>query len=191
MRFHSTLLTLLFLLLAPSQCIASEEINIGSKSFTEQLLLGEILAQLIEKKTELRVRRRFHLGGTKLVFDAIKNGELDLYPEYTGTGLVNILNLSPQKDPKKVYATVKAKFQKNWDLHWLKPFGFNNTYALAVHKKRAPYASLNNLSELKAYGKKLRFGCPHEFLDRPDGMPGLLSHYGFEIPRQNVVALIC
>lgn len=125
-----------------------DAITIGGKDFTEQLILGEIMAQLIEHDTGLKVHRKLFLGGTMVCFNALQAGDLDLYAEYTGTGLVNILDQPATTDPDKTFAIVKKEFADKYDLHWLEPFGFNNTYALAMRREHAKKLGVNTISDL-------------------------------------------
>lgn len=177
---HRTLI-LLTLVLAGASVGAQEApprpIVIGSKTFTESRLLAEILAQLVEAHTNKRVERRFGLGGTKICFDALCAGEIDLYPEYTGTGLVTILGGEALGGPLQTYISVQAQFRERYDLEWLAPFGFNNTYAMAMPEKRADALGVRTISDLAAHVGELRVGVSHEFLNRKDGWPGLSEGY--------------
>ncbi len=129
----------------------SGTIKVGSKEFTEQEILGEILVQLIEAQTNLEVKKRLNLGGTIICFNALKAGDIDLYPEYTGTGLVNILKEEVVSDPEKVMRIVKQEFREEYDLIWLEPLGFNNTYTLTVRKETAEKLNLETISDLADY----------------------------------------
>lgn len=153
---------------------------IASKTFTESRLLAEIMAQLIEAHSELRVDRRFGLGGTKICFDALRAGEVDLYAEYTGTGLVTILGGEPLGSSLDTYAYVRREFLARYELEWLGPFGFNNTYAMAMPEQRAEALGVRKISDLAAHAKTLRVGVSHEFLKRPDGWPGLNQAYSLD-----------
>ncbi|TBR20895.1 glycine/betaine ABC transporter substrate-binding protein [bacterium] len=150
---------------------ASPALVVGSKPFAESELLGELFAQLAEADGA-KVERKFYLGG-QVCFEALKKGDLDVYGEYTGTGLVNILGESPSTDAGAVYARVKSEFAARWGLQWLPRLGFNNTYALVVRADAAPRA----LSGL-AKAKDLRCGFDLEFADRPDGYKGLVKALG-------------
>lgn len=155
-------------------------ITIGSKHFTEQEILGEIMSILIEENTGLKVFRRFNLGGTMICFNALRSGDIDLYAEYTGTGLVNILKQKAIMDPANTYRTVKKAFEKKFDLVWLEPFGFNNTYTLTMRRTQAKSLGIKTISDLAQHKHTLRPGFDAEFLERPDGYRGLIKHYGFE-----------
>lgn len=153
-------------------------IRIGSKNFTEQLILGEIMAQLIERRTSLRVVRRFDLGGTMICHGALVNGEIDLYAEYTGTALTAVLKQEVVTDPDEAHRVVAAAYARRFDLQWLPPFGFNNTYALTIRGADARRWGIRTISGLKARAHGLRAGWTAEFSERPDGYPGLRERYG-------------
>jgi osmoprotectant transport system permease protein len=153
-------------------------IRIGSKNFTEQLILGEILAQLIEARTALSVERVFNLGGTMICHGALVGGAIDLYAEYTGTGLTTILKHPLITDPNKALQRVKSIYSERFGVTWLEPFGFNNTYALAVRGRESKKSNWNSISDLKRDAPKLIAGFTAEFAERPDGYPGLQKTYG-------------
>ncbi len=152
-------------------------IKIGTKNFTEQLILGEMMAQLIEAKSDLIVQRRFNLGGTMICHSALVNGGIDLYPEYTGTALTAILKHGVIADPEEALRYVTKTYHERFDLQWLKPFGFNNTYAITVRKAEAVKNGWNTISDLEKSANKLTAGFTAEFAERPDGYPGLRQVY--------------
>ena len=166
------------------------DIVIGGKDFTEQSILGEMLAILVEENSDLTVDRKLYLGGTMICFNALRSGDLDLYAEYTGTGLVNILKREVISDPDKAYAAVKKGFaEQEYGLVWLKPLGFNNTYTLTMRKKQADELGFRTFSDLAAHLRKQRetgasdrlvAGFNAEFLERPDGYKGLSKVYDLE-----------
>ncbi len=158
----------------------ANKIVIGSKNFTENMILGEIFTQVIQEKTDLKVVHKQNLGGTMVCFEAIKKGELDIYPEYTGTGLTAHLKRDAVNDADKVYAVVKEEFHKQFDIKWLEPLGFNNTYAVAVKEDFAKQNNLTKVSQLASLSKDLIFGAEHEFFDRQDGYEGMVQAYGFK-----------
>ncbi len=154
------------------------EIKIGSKNFTEQFIVGEILAQLIENHTSLRVVRVFNLGGTVICHNALINGSIDLYPEYTGTGLMTILKESTGgKSPEAILSLVDNAYNAQFGCDWLAPFGFNNTYALAVRRADAEKNNWKTISDLKDAAGTLRAAFTSEFMEREDGYPGLRARY--------------
>jgi len=126
-------------------------IRVGGKDFTEQSIMGEIMATLIECTSDIAVERKLYLGGTMICFNALKSGDLDLYAEYTGTGLVNILQQDVIVDPDQAYAAVKEGFKAKWDLVWLDPFGFNNTYTLTMRRDQSETLGIKTFSDLAAY----------------------------------------
>ena len=191
MNRHATSATLLFLSLATtlillvSACGSSpsstaKPIVIGSKPFTEGVVLSELAAQLIEGNTQLKVERKFNLGGTIVAFNALKNGDLDLYPEYTGTGLMAILKQPAVADADKAYGIVQKEFNSLFKIKWLKPLGFNNTYAMAVPEELASQNNLKNTSDLAKIVDTLTFGAEQDFFGRVDGYDGFTQAYGFK-----------
>lgn len=160
----------------------SEEgrVIVGSKNFMESKLLAEIFAQLIEARTELQVERRLGLAGTQVCFEALRTGAIDLYPEYTGTGLVSILQFPPTGDSRTALNTVRSEFLKRWDLWWLNPLGFENSYALAAPQPQASDPPLRTISDLATVSSSLTAGLGYEFIKRPDGLPGLEQQYGLK-----------
>ena len=154
-------------------------VRIGTKNFTEQLILGELMAQLIEAHTNLRVERKFNLGGTVICHQALVRGDIDLYPEYTGTALTAILRRGTVTDPEKVFTIVRRAYREKFQCEWLRPFGFNNTYAIAVRRQDAERFGWRKISDLRPMAPRLRAGFTPEFRERPDGYPGLRKAYGF------------
>jgi osmoprotectant transport system permease protein len=155
-------------------------IRIGTKNFTEQLILGELMAQLIEDRTDLNVARRFNLGGTMICHGALESGEIDLYAEYTGTALTAILKRSVIRDPKSALEAVDREYRQRFSAQWLQPFGFNNTYAITIRRSDAVSHHIRTISDLKEIAGTLRAGFTAEFSQRPDGYPGLRRAYGLE-----------
>ncbi|WP_045523924.1 ABC transporter permease/substrate-binding protein [Neobacillus niacini] len=170
-----------------SKAIAEDKIVIGSKNFSEQLILGHMLADLVESKTDIEVDRKMNLGGSQVAFSAIKNGDIDVYVEYTGTGLVNILNQSPQSDSDKVYDHVKKEFHEKFGIEMLKPLGFNNTYALAVRQDTAQQYNLDTISDLAKVSDGMIMGPTIEFPNREDGLIGLSKTYNLNFKEVKAV----
>lgn len=168
----------------------NDTIVVGSKNFTEQLIVGNMVADLIEANTDLNVERKLNLGGT-VAFDALKNGGanngIDVYVEYTGTGLVAILNEEPISDPDEAYRRTKQGFKEEYNLVWLEPWGFNNTWAIAVKEDFAKENNLKSISDLSKISQDLVFGCSVEFPERPDGLPGLEKTYGLKFKSVNAM----
>ena len=172
---------------------AAATIVIGSKNFTEQVLLGEILATLVESRTSLRVDRRFDLGGTFVCHKALTAGELDLYVEYTGTALSAILSEPPGGQPDAVFTRVAAEYARRFDLTWLPPLGFNNSFAMVVRSEDAVNHSLSRISDLARVADTFRAGFGYEFIERADGYEGLAATYWFKFlrrPREMDLGLI-
>lgn len=153
---------------------------IGSKAFSESWVLAEIYAQCIERRTAHRVRRRHALGGTLLAFEGLKSGAIDLYPEYTGTGLVAILGQPVPRQPALVLPTVRREFEARFSMQWLPPQAFNNTYALAMRREHAVALGIERVSQLRSH-PDLVAGFATEFVAREDGWPGLSQHYGLSL----------
>ncbi|ULT55204.1 ABC transporter permease subunit [Neobacillus drentensis] len=162
---------------AYSSVKAEDKIVIGSKNFSEQLILGNMLADLIEDQTDIQVERKLNLGGSQVAFGALNSGDIDMYVEYTGTGLVNILNQPPESDSDKVYKYVEKEFKQKYGINLLKPLGFNNTYALAVRQDTANEYHLNTISDLAKVSGNLTMGPTIEFPNREDGLIGLTKTY--------------
>ncbi|HEY7318541.1 MAG TPA: glycine betaine ABC transporter substrate-binding protein [Candidatus Binatia bacterium] len=155
-----------------------DRISVGSKDFTEQIILGELLAQAIEAKTKLPVERRFDLGGS-LAHEALVAGEIDTYVEYTGTALLAILKGRPSADPEEVYRQVKAEYAKRFGLEWMEPLGFNNTFAILVRGDDARRLGLKTTSDAARVSAQWRAGFGQDFMSRPDGYAGFAQAYGF------------
>jgi osmoprotectant transport system substrate-binding protein len=153
-------------------------IVVGSKNFTEQAILGELLAQHLEAHTHLGVDRRFYLAGTYICHQAILAGRIDLYVEYTGTALGAILKQSPSKDPLQVYELVKREYAQRFQLGVEGPLGFNNTFVLVMRGPDARRLDLETISQAARFAPQWRAGFGYEFMERPDGYQGLVRTYG-------------
>jgi len=173
-----TVAALLVVFLAAS-CGPSREsrIVVGSKNFTEQLILGELIAQQIESQTRLPVERRFYLAGTYICQQAILGGRIDIYPEYTGTALTAILKQTPQGSREDVYNRVKDEYAKRFRLAVGPSFGFNDTFAIEIRGEDARRLGLRTISQAAAYTPHWRPGFGYEFMERPDGFKGLAATY--------------
>ncbi len=167
-------------LMVLSACSNKPVIVVGSKNFTEQVILGELLAQQIERRLDVTVQRKLNLGGTLLTHEAVKAGSLDLYPEYTGTALTAVLKLPSAKDPSVVMEQVRRGY-KSWGLVWLDPLGFNNTFAMVIRTEVARELAANTLSAAAQRPRPWKMGVGYEFIERPDGLPGLLNAYGLRM----------
>ncbi len=160
--------------------LGGERIVVASKNFTEQTILAELVAQQIERRTDLKVDRRFFLGGTFVCHRAIVSGEVDIYVEYTGTALTAILERSPRQSAAAVYDTVHAVYARRFELEWGRPLGFNNTFAILVRGTEARELNLSTISDAAAYAPRWRAGFGYEFMEREDGFPGLAQTYGLQ-----------
>jgi osmoprotectant transport system substrate-binding protein len=189
----SNLLVLLFLLPVFGCGRRSGRIVVGSKNFTEQLVLGEMFAQIIEARAHLEVERRFYLAGTFICHQAILAGRIDLYPEYTGTALTAVLKEPPGRDKQEVYRRVKQLYENRFGLTLGPPLGFDDTFAIVIRGKDARKLNLLTISQAAAYTPRWRAGFGYEFMERPDGYKGLVATYGLrfaEAPRIMDLGLI-
>jgi osmoprotectant transport system permease protein len=178
----SALLVVNAAVLAPSRARAQtpqsgSPVVVASKPFGESFILAELFAQLLERHG-FAVDRRPGLGATEVAFSALRSGVVDVYPEYTGTGLLAVLKEPPQNDPAAVFARVAREFPKRFGVRWLPPLGFENTYAIAVRRRTAVEYSLETLSDLARVASRLSAGFTADFIERKDGLPGLKSAYG-------------
>jgi len=171
------LLALLLPSCAPSH---SDRVVIGSKNFTESLMLGELLAQLVESRSQIKVERRFYLAGTYICQQAMLAGRIDIYPEYTGTALTAILKQKVAGDKSQVYPQVKREYEKRFGLTLGPPFGFNDTFAMEIRGDDARRLNLKTLSQAAAFAPHWRAGFGYEFMERPDGYAGLAAAYGLD-----------
>src|SRR5580704_16314169 len=169
-------------ILSPALCFAltiscshEPRIRVASKNFSEQLILGEIVAQHLENRLHGHVSRRLDLGGTLLTQQAMVAGDIDVYPEYTGTALTAVLKQKPLRDPREVLAAVRQGYAQ-WHLEWLDPLGFENTFAMVVRKEGAP-ATITEAAAARSW----KLGAGYEFAHREDGLPGLVKIYGLRL----------
>ena len=165
-------------LLAGCTGAGGDKIVIGSKNFTENMILGHIFAEYIKANTDLKVEYKENLGGTMVCFEALKKGDLDIYPEYTGTGLTAHLKMDVINDPDEVYSIVKREFDSQFGITWLNELGLNNTYAVAIKEDYAAQNNIQSVSDLATFSDQLTFGAEHEFFDRMDGFEGMVETYG-------------
>ena len=158
-------------------------VTVGGKDFTEQMILTNMVADYIEDKTDISVNRQENLGGTQVCFSALKSGSIDLYIEYSGTAFGDILGHKPISDVQQVYDSVKKELKADYSIDTLDQMKFNNTYTLAVTRATAQKYGLKTISDLAKSGDRLRAGTTLEFLNRADGLPGLLKKYGFRFQK--------
>lgn len=158
-------------------CSPPGAITIGSKNFTESILIAEIYAQALEA-AGLHVERRLDLGSTQIAMAAMARGDIDLYPEYTGTALIDVLHHAPMTSPQAIYETVKTAFARDYGIVWLERSPMNDSQGLATTRTIAQRYHLRTLSQLAPVASQLRLATIPEFVSRPDGLPGLQRLYG-------------
>lgn len=160
---------------------SAQTLKVGSKNFTEQFIVAELYAAALEA-AGFKVERKINLGATLVAHEALRTGAIDLYPEYTGTGATAVMKVqgTTETDPQKVYEMVKAFYEKEFKLTWLKPSGVNNGYAMVVRPETAQSMSLKTMSDLAKVSKQLKLGAGPEFGDRRDGIKGMKDVYGIE-----------
>lgn len=189
MKKFFVLCLLIGLILAIASCNPNSnstgggDIIIASKDFTEQDILGELLAQHIESTTQLKVDRRLHLGGSFVCHQAITAGQIDAYIEYTGTAFTAILKQKPIGDPKAVYQQVKTAYAKQFNLEVTEPLGFENTFAIIVRGADSRALNLQTLSQVAKYTPQWQAGFGYEFIEREDGFLGLAKTYGLQFAK--------
>lgn len=150
---------------------------VGSKNFTESMLLGEIVAQQLERY-QVPVQRKLYLGGTFVCHQAMVAGQIDLYVEYTGTAYAAVLKQPAGPDAARVRQVVDSAYRANWDIRWAAPFGFNNTFAMLIRRRDAVRLGVRTLSQAARYARRWRPAFGYEFVEREDGYRGLLQAYG-------------
>ncbi|HZU41280.1 MAG TPA: glycine betaine ABC transporter substrate-binding protein [Terriglobales bacterium] len=172
--------TILAVLLVGCRPSHGNRVVIGSKNFSESMILGEIIAQQLENHAHVTVQRRFYLAGTYICQQAILAGRIDIYPEYTGTALTAILKQSPQGTPAQVHARVTSAYEKQFHLFVGEPFGFDDTFAIEIRGEDARRLHVKTISQAAAYAPHWRAGFGYEFMERPDGYHGLVQTYGLK-----------
>ena len=172
-------------LIGATGCRSSKpHITIGSKFFTEQVILAELLAQHIEARTGIHVDRKANLGGTLLCQKALQAGQLDLYVEYSGTALTAVLGEQPSTDSADVYQRVKHGYSQRFNLEVTEPLGFENTFAMVIRGDDAQKLHLHKISDIASVAPHWRVGVGYEFLERPDGFRGWSQRYGLHFTAQ-------
>lgn len=167
----------------PATQSTDNTITIGSKNFTEQLIIAEMVAQHIEANTSLNVTRRLGLGGSLVMHRALVDKQIDLAVEYTGTALTAILHHAPIEDPARVFPTVRDAYEAQYGLHWFEPLGFNNGYVLAMASAGARHGTVQTISQLVKPAASLTAAFDFEFAERQDGYAGLRDMYGLKFAR--------
>jgi osmoprotectant transport system substrate-binding protein len=178
------MIVLLVLSLAVSGCgsqsAAEKKVVVASKPFTESYILAEIIAGLIENKTDITVERQMGIGGgTSNIQPAMEKGEIDIYPEYSGTGWLFVLKKDVISDNTVMMENLKKEYSALYGIKWFDPYGFNDTFALAVKKSLAESKKLKTYSDLAKISNTLKFAAEYDFYEREDGYPGLVKTYGF------------
>ncbi len=168
---------------------AERALVIGSKAFSESVILAEMVALLLEEKFNQPVIRKHGLGVTKVAFDALNTGGIDVYPDYTGTGYVMILKLDGERNPERVHDIVSEEFKKRWGIVWSEPIGFNNTYALAVRKDDPRFENIKNISALSGKVQNYKYAAAYEFMERKDGHPRFSKSYRLNFEPDNVLSM--
>jgi osmoprotectant transport system substrate-binding protein len=188
MKFKSVLSALCCALMVCAGCMPDHHsgIVVASKNFTEQAVLGEIMAQYIEYRTRIPVERRFYLAGTFVCQQAMLAGRADLYPEYTGTALTAVLKEKPSGDEAAVYERVKNGYAQRFHFFVMPSLGFNNTFAVIIRGEDARRLNIHTLSEAAKYSSQWKAAFGYEFMERPDGYPGLASTYNLHFARPPV-----
>jgi osmoprotectant transport system substrate-binding protein len=162
---------------ALARCGSRSNVRVGSKNFTESYIIAEIYSQALER-AGITVDRRFNLGATQIALAAMRRGDIDLYPEYTGTAAIDVLHLPPMHDPAQLYRTVAREFAQRYDLLWLTPSPMNDSQGLAVTADFSKEQRIQTLSQLAPVASRFRLASIQEFVVRPDGIPGLQRVYG-------------
>ena len=158
----------------------TKKVVVASKPMTEQYILAEIITELIESNTDIKVEKKLGIGGgTSNIHPAMVKGEIDIYPEYTGTGWLFVLKKDLINDPNKLYEEVKKEYLTKYGIKWLGLYGFNDTYALAIKKSIADKLNINTYSDLARKSDSLKFGAEYDFYERDDGYKGIQKEYGF------------
>lgn len=170
-------LSIVFLIMLSACSNKSTKIQVGSKNFTESLILGEMYALALEEN-DFEVERKLNLDGTFAAHEGLKTGDIDVYPEYTGTGLFNIVGVEPQIDPQEVYEIISEYYKEEFNLVWLAPSQINNTQAIAISRKASEEYDITTLSDLQREAEHIDFAAVPEFEERVDGLTGMNEVYG-------------
>ncbi len=164
---------------------AEKKVVLASKPMTEQYILGEILTELIEKNSDIKVEKNFGIGGgTSNIHPAMIKGEIDIYPEYTGTGWLAVLKKKSIKDSEVLFDSVKKEYAAAYDIYWSERYGFDNTYSLAVRKETAEKYGLKTFDDLARVSPELVMGANPDFYERKDGFAGLEKEYNFKFKKK-------
>lgn len=185
LSFSAVVVLFAFIFTAVTNHISNDKIiKIGTKDYSEQMVLGHLMADMIEAHTDISVERKINLGGTNVCFRAIRSGDLDMYGEYSGTAYGDTLGYSPISDVQKVYDVSKKEYKEKFNIEVLDQMSFNNTWVMAVRKDTAQKYNLKTVSDLSKVADKLRLGGTLEFLNRDDGNIGLKKKYGMKFAKE-------
>ena len=183
-RIIATLLFII-LLLSASGCSQEKKIVLASKPMTEQFIIAEMIIELIKQETDITVEYIEGVGGgTSNIHPGMISGEIDIYPEYTGTGWMEVLKNDLINDPNELYEQVKDAYKEEFNIYWSELYGFNDTYGIAIKKELSETMGITTYSDLAKISDQLKFGAEHDFYERSDGMPGLKDVYGFEFEEE-------
>lgn len=181
MKKWSSLALIVVLVFLAAGCQTEEKkVVIASKPMAESYIIAEMMGQLIEANSDIKVEYKMGIGGgTSNIQPAMEAGDIDMYPEYTGTGWLFVLKNELVTDSEALYEGVKSQYQEKYNFTWLDRYGFNDTYALAMDKTKADSMGINTFSDLAAQSGSLVLGSEYDFYEREDGYPGLVTAYGF------------
>lgn len=169
---------------------AAEEkkIVIASKPMTEQYIIAEMLTLLIENGTDIKVEKKLGIGGgTSNIHPAMVKGDIDIYPEYTGTGWMFVLKKEFLSDPDELYKNVKESYDEDYNIRWMELYGFNDTFGIAMKKETAEKYGIKTYSDLAKHSGELKLGAEYDFYEREDGYPGLKVKYGFDFKEKEEI----
>lgn len=176
-----SLLLALLMIVSVVACSDEKTIVVASKPMTEQFIIAEMLIALIEQETDLTVEHKAGIGGgTSNIHPGMISGEIDIYPEYTGTGWMFVLEEELIKDPEILYENVKGKYEEEYDIYWSNLYGFNDTFGIAMKREKAEELGIETYSDLADHSNELVFGAEHDFFERDDGYTGIVETYGMD-----------
>ncbi|MBY0375672.1 MAG: hypothetical protein K2Q23_16870 [Bryobacteraceae bacterium] len=167
----------LLILVASSSCARERRVRVGSKNFTEQLILGELISLLIERDLKMPVERALNLGGVEIAHQALISGQIDLYPEYTATAVAMVLKQEVIPDRQALLQNCRNEYGNQFQAEWLDPLGFDNSFVMVASGERARQLGILKLSEASAADPGWRLGVGYEFENRKDGLPALQKAY--------------
>jgi len=187
-KFKSIILLLLSLVLLAGMCACGggkeDKVVVASKAHTEGYILGEIISLMIENNSDIKVERKLGLStGGNIIHEGMVKGDIDMYPEYTGTGWLTILKKDQENNHDKLYGELKSEYESLYGLTWTGLYGFNNTYALTMRKDHAESIGAKKISDIVGRDD-LIFGANPDYYEREDGYPGLVAAYGLTFKKE-------